>query len=133
MSTRKSTLEKIPLFPFSNFLRINGEMQHNSECGGIASIIAIILVLAVLIMKLVEVFQMVTIISTSQTSMNLEPPMTNVSTVQTSATNFPYMVALGYYQDPQVVSTASSSAYYMTRNGSLANNASIVTYEPITL
>lgn len=67
MSNSKSTLEKIPLFPFSNFLRINGEMQHNSECGGIASIIAIGLILAILVMKLVEVFKMETLITSSQT------------------------------------------------------------------
>lgn len=30
MSAKRSTLEKIPLFPFDNFLRINGDMEHNS-------------------------------------------------------------------------------------------------------
>ena len=61
----KGTLEKISMFPFSSFLRIDNDMEMNSACGGIAAIIAIGMILAILVMKLVEVFRMETITSSS--------------------------------------------------------------------
>lgn len=98
-----------------------------------ASIVALCLILAILILKLVEVFKMETIIASSQTKVELEPPMTNVSTVQTSATTFPYMMALGYYQDPGNNSTASAMAYYLTRVGGLNDNTSVSKFTNIVL
>lgn len=121
MSTKKSTLEKIPLFPFSVFLRINGEMEHNSECGGIASIVAIGLVLTILALKLVEVFKMETIVSSFQTNIDLEPPMTNVSTYQNTTSSFPYMAAIGYYYDMFYKSNATASAFYYEASGAYSD------------
>lgn len=59
-------------------------MAMNSECGGVASILAILMVLAILIMKLVEVFKMETIVSSFEATKNLEPPMTILSTFTNS-------------------------------------------------
>ena len=92
-------------------------MEHNSDCGGIASIVAIGLVLAILALKLVEVFKMETVISSFQTSIDLEPPMTNVSTYQNTTSSFPYMAAIGYYQDMFYGSSASAVAYYYEMPG----------------
>ncbi len=108
-------------------------MEMNSDCGGIAALIAIFLLLAILILKLVEVFQMVTISYTSSTEMDLEPPMTNVSTYQNSLTSFPYMMALGYYQDMFYASTATALAYYVTMYGGYSNSTRNITYSPIAL
>ena len=59
--------------------------------------------------------------------------MTNVSTFQNSSTTFPYMMALGYYQDPENNSTATAFAYHLTRVGGLNDNTSVTTFESIPL
>lgn len=76
---------------------------------------------------------MVTISYTSSTEMNLEPPMTIVSTYQNSLTSFPYMMALGYYQDMFYASTATALAYYVTMYGGYSNSTRNITYSPIAL
>jgi hypothetical protein len=59
--------------------------------------------------------------------------MANVSTVQNSDTTFPYMMALGYYQDPGNPSSAAPFAYYVTRIGGLNDPSAVTTMESIPL
>ena len=46
----RSMMEKLGvLFPFTNFLRIDNEMEMTSTCGGISALIAIALVIAIFV------------------------------------------------------------------------------------
>ena len=46
----RTTMQKVGvLFPFTNFLRLDNEMEMTSTCGGIAAIIAILLVIAIFV------------------------------------------------------------------------------------
>ena len=59
------------LFPFTNFLRLDNEMEMTSTCGGISAIIAILLVIAIFVTELVTVFSMNKITSSSESSLSL--------------------------------------------------------------
>jgi hypothetical protein len=59
--------------------------------------------------------------------------MTNVSTFQNITNNFPYMAAIGYYQDMFYKSNASSSAFYVTVSGGYSDPARTTVKKEIRL
>ena len=79
----RTLLQKVGvLFPYTNFLRLDNEMEMTSTCGGISALIAILLVIGLFINELVTVFGRTRITSSSESQINLEPPMVNISTFQ---------------------------------------------------
>lgn len=53
MAPKRTILEKLGiLFPYTSFLRINGEQEMTSSCSGLSALVAILLVIAILIIKL---------------------------------------------------------------------------------
>ena len=59
--------------------------------------------------------------------------MTNVSTVQNTASSFPYMAALGYYQDMFYNSNTSIAAYYFEVVGAYSDPTRNITKTEILL
>ena len=121
------------LFPYTNLLRINEEQELTSTCSGLSALFAIMMVVAILVMKIKEVVDKTTIVSTSQAKVDLEPPMINISTNMQDYKYFPYMLALGYYQDIHYNSTGSAVAEHRTHTGAYSNPNRTLTQVPIAL
>ena len=65
--------------------------------------------------------------------MELEPPMINISTSMSDSQYFPYMLALGYYQDIHYSSTAIAVAEHRIHTGAYSSASRTLTQVPITL
>ena len=127
-----SSLAKVSMFPFSIFWRIDNDMQMKNPCGGLATIIALGILIAVSVVKFMEVFSMTTIIATSGATVDLEPPMINISTIQNNSDIYPYMFGLGLYQDAGFTSS-SVFAEDVVMTGSYSDSARKVVRQLITL
>lgn len=65
--------------------------------------------------------------------MALEPPMINISTSMHDSQYFPYMLALGYYQDIHYNSTASAVGEHRIHTGAYSSANRTLTQHPIVL
>lgn len=87
-------LQAINLFPYSQYLRVNRKEKIDHKCGGIASLIILTIIFLLFIFKMIDAFKKTTMFITSQISVDLEPPMTIISTYQKDPENKPFMLAV---------------------------------------
>lgn len=81
---RQNFFSKLSIFPYSNLGRINGEEFINNSYGGILTVLIIAVLVITSALKINEMFQRTTIIASKQSStMNLIPPMINLTTDKT--------------------------------------------------
>jgi len=86
-------LESINLFPYKEMWRVKAHTEISHSTAGITSLLLILVLLLIAIIKMVEVFSMTTVTISTQTNIELIPPLTILSTFQDNPNISPFMLA----------------------------------------
>jgi len=86
-------LESINLFPYKEMWRVKAQTEISHSTAGIASLLLISVLLLIAIIKMVEVFSMTTVTISTQTNIELIPPLIMLSTFQDNPNVSPFMLA----------------------------------------
>ena len=118
-------LEAINLFPETRYLRVRKNYELDHKCGGCASLLIMTTLFVLLVVKLFEAFSYRTIFFTSENVVDVEPPMTTISTYQNDTIHSPYMITASF-RDAGCVSQKTVKAYHFTVTGLVSSS------DPIT-
>jgi hypothetical protein len=87
------------MFPYSQFLRMDGKEELGHKCGGISSIVIVCLMVVLMGFKVAEAIRMETVFFFTESSVRLDPPMTTLSTFMNDTERQPFMIAIQKGQD----------------------------------
>ncbi len=76
--------EAINMFPYTQFMRIGGKQQLDHTCGGVVSLFIVLLITTVFFFRLSKALRKDTITFSSERSIDQDPPLTVLSTMQSN-------------------------------------------------